>query len=140
MERMPNLKVIQVLRDSRGIFISRQRSVCIDGGYGEAAKHLCNQMVKDIDDAEKLAQRHPSQIKTILYEDLAVTCAKKLYDFIGMRFKKFMEDYVYNITSAGLESNGVSSSRLHACRVQLEELYKTQRRPIDELLVRQSIQ
>lgn len=116
MRSVPDLKVIHLLRDPRGILKSRQHVGLLPGGdFNLHSKALCTQLLRDIHETKRLQQNYPGRIKTIMYEDLAERPqegAKQLYDFAGIQFNNEIRQYVIDITAAQENSGayGISKS------------------------------
>lgn len=87
-----DLKVIHLVRDPRAILNSRKET----GWYGEQTKDvsfvekatsLCNKMMYDFKEGEKLLKKFPDRFQFLYYEDLnenPFTKIENLYKFVGM--------------------------------------------------------
>ncbi|KAK7089270.1 hypothetical protein V1264_024795 [Littorina saxatilis] len=107
----PTVKVVHLIRDPRGTLRSQSR-------VGEfkpkdivaASKKLCDRVLNDLKEGEKLKTLHKGRVLTVRYEDIAtepLKFAQKLLHFAGLNMDKTLRQYVWNITSAGLPDNCV---------------------------------
>lgn len=105
LELVPDLKVIHLIRDPRGIMFSRYRGRFVnDTNSRMSAKSLCNRMLMDIMRSYYLKLKFPHKIKTQLYEYLAENPLESMYDlhnFTDTKVLHSMKSYVYNHTMAG---------------------------------------
>lgn len=96
---LQGLKVIQVVRDPRGVFMSRislktKYNLALTkypGVLQKEARDLCNRGVEDVRFVQKAYATHPDVIKNnyllVRYEDLTANATyyvNKIYDFIGL--------------------------------------------------------
>ncbi|XP_060598558.1 carbohydrate sulfotransferase 1-like isoform X2 [Ruditapes philippinarum] len=86
-----NLKVIHLFRDPRAIINSRIQTdwyrVKRYKMVKENAKSLCNKMLYDFREGQKVYKQFPNRFKFIYYEDLSVDILNKskiLYKYLGM--------------------------------------------------------
>lgn len=109
MNKVPDLKVVHLLRDPRGIIRSRVKlGFANNAEYYNVSSALCAEMVADIVETKRLQNIYPGRIKTVLYEDIAenpIDGAKRLYEFARLEFTEEIQNYVYNITLAGEKDN-----------------------------------
>lgn len=92
LTEMPSLKVIYLVRDPRGILLSRkeigwdvQGSLSKDNLTHEAIL-LCNQMLDDLRGYQALHAAHPSSVMKLIYEDFIQDPygqTQHIYSFIG---------------------------------------------------------
>ena len=90
LEDNPNLRIIHLVRDPRGVVLSRQHTVSFRGLYSgddmpkEAALY-CTQAVEDIKLREVIERRYPGRTLQVVYEDLTqnpMHFAEKIYSFL----------------------------------------------------------
>lgn len=121
VKKMPDLKIIHLLRDPRGILDSRRH-----GGYLKldnfplAAKVLCERMTHDLLTAEVLNKNYPDKYLKVYYESLAQhpqQGAKLLYDFSGLPLTNYIKSYVTNITHGSQNSGYFSTVRKDSSKV-----------------------
>lgn len=119
--KLPNLKIVHLLRDPRGILDSRRR-----GGYvnlnniSSSAKVLCERMTHDLQVAKLIKRKFPDQYIQVYYEFLArypQLGAQRLYDFIGLPLTSTIKAYVMNITHASQNSGYFSTKRKDSGKV-----------------------
>ena len=107
------LKIVHLVRDPRATLLSQRRVAnCNDkhGGIKGCAREHCRRQENDLKEFDILARKHPGRISRVLYEDIAtnpIETSHKMFDFIGATFTPLAQEYIYNITLAGNEDNGV---------------------------------
>ena len=82
--RDPEVKVIHLFRDPRGVVLSRSKSMESERMLKEG-RELCRKMRQDIVEREALEQRFPHSFKVVRYEDLAgepLGIATELFEFL----------------------------------------------------------
>ncbi|XP_060591885.1 carbohydrate sulfotransferase 1-like [Ruditapes philippinarum] len=100
LQSRENLKVIHLFRDPRAIVNSRITSwypSYTDKMIIENAKSLCNKMLYDFREGQKVQKLFPDRFRFIYYEDLNVVILNKsklLYNYLGMNIN---EKYYPNI-------------------------------------------
>ncbi|XP_033743660.1 carbohydrate sulfotransferase 6-like [Pecten maximus] len=87
LERLPNLKIIYLLRDPRAIMNSRKRLrwTPVPGG----AISLCNKMTDDYLASQKAQIAYPGRLQIVFYEDIVtqpLETLKTIYNFAGYEF------------------------------------------------------
>ncbi|KAJ8306999.1 hypothetical protein KUTeg_015083 [Tegillarca granosa] len=106
---IPNLKIIHLLRDPRGMLASQKSGHFIIDNAPTVAKAACNRFQRDVLVTHKMSKIYPGRIKLIVYEEIAenpVQTLNKLYDFLGLTVSQNITNYVLNITRSGKENNG----------------------------------
>ena len=126
--KYPSLKVVQLMRDPRGIVnsrLSRTRWYPVseksnDTKRIENIQVLCSKMRSDIEGARELAREFPNRVRIIQYEDIVQTYEKRnaLYRYIGVTALKGhhpIPQLVSTIPTAGPYSfrNQMSQSTLY---------------------------
>ena len=98
----PNMKVIHLVRDPRGMFNSQN-----DVGNGKDMRGIvseCHALTSNLILSKSIfTEGGESALTTVRYEDLAenpLQTAKRLFEFIGVEFSSYIQQYVKNITSA----------------------------------------
>ena len=127
------LKIVHLVRDPRATLHSqKQFSNCDEkhGGIEGCAKEHCRRQENDLEEFNSLARKHPGRISRVLYEDIAtkpIETSRTLFDFIGATFTPLAQEYIYNITLAGNEDNGViettrknSSAHIDAWKITMK--------------------
>ena len=106
----PNLKFIHLLRDPRGVMMSRLKGHVINDTVVSVTSNItCTRMYNDLIWALQLQQYYPERIKIMLYEAIAENPDKalqRMYEYTGLTLTDRVRQYVYNHTTAGLKSNG----------------------------------
>ncbi|WAR08040.1 CHST3-like protein, partial [Mya arenaria] len=94
----PNMKIVHLIRDPRGMFNSRDKH-SLGKGKGsssdkDAVHGFCRKLEEDLRHSKKLSTSHPDKIFVVQYEDLAehpYEWAKRLYKFAGMEYTNSTE-------------------------------------------------
>lgn len=109
LEKFPDLRVIHLLRDPRGILDSRRRGGFLrNTGFEQSARSLCDLLRINIEYSKILQRQFPDRITTVLYEDLAespLELSHKLYRHLHLEYSDNFEEWVFNHTSAGTPNN-----------------------------------
>lgn len=100
LQERPNLIIIHLFRDPRGVFCSHittkflMKKFRTYSAVDADMKVHCNRMMYDISVARKLIRKYPDRFRVIQYEDFdnLVVKVDSLYKFVGMEF----DDYVMN--------------------------------------------
>ena len=124
MEIIPDLKVIHLVRDPRGIINSRLHLGKFKALKTEAhSKALCKQMYLDISTVTALQHKYPDKLMTVLYEAMAerpIEAAKSVYKFLKMTYGKAVEDWVYNSTHANNNNGYYGAQRTDSGHVSVQ--------------------
>lgn len=109
MIEFPEMKIIHLIRDPRATVLSQVKfgKVRVKTFVPDVTEY-CTRVFRDLVSADLLKSRFPKRINTIFYEDIAYDpkgMAQTLYDFIGTTFTATAEQYIFNITMAGKQSN-----------------------------------
>ncbi|CAG5122315.1 unnamed protein product [Candidula unifasciata] len=106
MDKHPCLKMIYLVRDPRGNFLSKQRAFnFITANTAYEAERYCTRVNKDITHALRLKRKYPERVHLTRYEDIAespITTARQLYSFLNLTFTESVARFIYNNTQAGL--------------------------------------
>lgn len=109
LKAFPSLKVIHVLRDSRGL-------ICSQTGNCKMKKdriiQTCARLSLDIKWRWKLQKSFPNRIMMLRYEDLAVNpilTAKAVYKFLNLQLPLEVGRSLYNATRKGHGQTGMLS-------------------------------
>ena len=111
----PNLKVIHLVRDPRGMFASQFKTRLLKPTLFQAQfKEMCTRMTDDAQVTKRLIKGGNSNVKLLRYEDLAsnpVKVVTELYKFIGEPFTEDVLKYVLENTSLNLKDNCMYCTR-----------------------------
>ena len=104
----PNMQVVYLQRDPRGILRSRVKTGLLKGSTfrSDVVKH-CNSSFNDIETVKTLAEQYPGRIKAVLYEDAAdrpIETFESFFRFCGLNFSSDMKNYTISLTSLGGKS------------------------------------
>lgn len=94
---MPNLKILALFRDPRGMLSSRAATFFKKKKLYGDEEEVCQQYGNNLKDALELSTNYPDKVKVIRYEDLAVepeSNTKEILDFIGLPMVKQMKNYI----------------------------------------------
>lgn len=117
MPYFPNMKVIHLIRDPRGMFNSRTKL-----GFTEKKGRLdkddvrrsCDILRRDLSASKFIHQAYPDRIKLLLYEDLAdkpMESAKSILSFANLGLTPKMENFVKHMTSSTRDSCAFCTQR-----------------------------
>ncbi|XP_045163724.2 carbohydrate sulfotransferase 1-like [Mercenaria mercenaria] len=100
-----NLKVIHLFRDPRAIINSRIETTWYPTHKEEQiiqnAKALCNKMLYDFQEGQKLLKLYPDRFKFVYYEDLSESPSgksKELFNYFGMDLDEHKYPKVRNLS------------------------------------------
>lgn len=103
LQTIRHLKVIYLVRDPRGMFMSRARVGMLQWNeLEEKSKMICEQIDNDIEEFSKLYTKFPSRLKRLAYENLClnpVYVAGKMYQFLRRPFMEIVKYQIRNITT-----------------------------------------
>ena len=119
LDTLPNLKIVHLIRDPRGVLRSRKENGYLNRikSVKFAAINLCNRMEGDIKAMELLSKKYPGRIKRFLYEDIAANAeqaAKDLYSFLGLNFPPNMHKWILDHTSARTRNGNYGTIRMNS--------------------------
>ncbi|XP_012940443.1 carbohydrate sulfotransferase 1 isoform X2 [Aplysia californica] len=106
LDRMPNLKVLFLIRDPRATLYSQAANFQNFDPNKSAApksKEFCDEVRGDVSSFQNLSSLYPGRLMAIRYEDGAVEpmrFAKNIYKFLGNEFDRDMEEFVTRIVSS----------------------------------------
>lgn len=124
-----NMKVIHLIRDPRGILMSRKYKTllddtlegrCVDRDVNitmeklKLANLLCQQIVLNIKEEHKLREKFPGKIMQIRYEYIATdtqNAVKDIYDFVGESVKSQLQERMDNKTHAARDGPMTGTTR-----------------------------
>lgn len=108
LDLWPNLKIIYLIRDPRGITNSRQHSTSGFKMSRDIVSHsqaLCSQMFNDSEYARNTSEAFPDRFKIVFYEALAerpFEGAKYVFNFMGSNLTDDILDWVYSSSHANV--------------------------------------
>jgi len=112
LKRLPNLKIVHLLRDPRGIVYSRLRqNFFYDNTTSKVAvaNSLCSQLLRDIERSQELRKQYPGQVKIFHYERMAKHPeqeSKNLFQFLGIIPPSSFRNWLLTNTYGGVSSGG----------------------------------
>ncbi|XP_060062625.1 carbohydrate sulfotransferase 4-like [Ylistrum balloti] len=129
LNRLPNLKIVHLLRDPRAIMNSRKKYDWTPVPSG--AISLCYKMFDDVLEAEKVKTAYPTRLYTVYYEDMVMEpleTFEKIYNFTGYNFdaneKTRILDKMQNSTRiAKAWRNGIDDKILRETNKACTRLY-----------------
>lgn len=103
LQTIRHLKVIHLVRDPRGMFLSRARVGMLRWNeLEEKSKMICEQIDNDIEEFNKLYTKYPSRLKRLAYENLCrnpIFVAGKMYQFLRLPYMEIVKYQIRNITT-----------------------------------------
>ncbi|KAK6998944.1 carbohydrate sulfotransferase 6, partial [Biomphalaria glabrata] len=116
LQREPALKIIHLVRDPRGILLSRMNFN--NKQFGEMHKNFtsfCRRIHEDIVISREIAHKHLGKILTVRYEDLAqepLQTTELMYKFVGLTMLPSVRDYVHRVTQhEAVQVNGKTAAK-----------------------------
>ena len=101
IEKDPSWKVIHVLRDPRGIILSRQRvqyfSRVWSANIEHEARQLCPRIMRDLQKKKILQEKFTSSFYTVKYEDFAAHphhITRQIYTFLNIPLPQNVSDWI----------------------------------------------
>lgn len=131
----PNMKIIHLVRDPRGILNSRLKVGAISRkAYQGHVNAHCTELNDDLKNSKKILETYKDRLKIVQYEDMAEhprETARALAEFSGVQFLKPMQDYLQRQTHSSRDScqyctqRKNSSATAYKWRKQLDPEYAT---------------
>ncbi|XP_060566337.1 carbohydrate sulfotransferase 1-like isoform X2 [Ruditapes philippinarum] len=111
----PNLKIVHLVRDPRGIMNSRFKihMASEDKIKSQVVGH-CTTVYEDLKISKEIISEFPGRLKVILYEDLAerpLETAQSMFRFSGLPFNDYVQTFVERQTSAQRNSGKYTTLR-----------------------------
>jgi len=129
LPHFPNMKVIHLIRDPRGMFNSRSKLGLANIKHGEAdeigklnkdeVRRFCDLLHKDLSVSKFIQQHAPDRIRVIQYEDLAENpkeVATQLLAFTGLGLTPRMENFIKHMTSSSRDSCAFCTQRKNSAK------------------------
>ncbi|XP_045198558.2 carbohydrate sulfotransferase 3-like [Mercenaria mercenaria] len=111
----PNMKIIHLVRDPRGILISRIKLKAITTkNYQAKVKSHCSSIEQDLKFSKAILQTYSDRLKIVYYEDIAerpLETTRALTEFAGLRFVKSMQTFIEKQTHASRDSGPYATQR-----------------------------
>jgi len=130
MNRLPQLKIIHLLRDPRGMIRSTLNRFFPNKAVDTNVElvSMCNQIRRDIEVSTQLKHSYPGRIITVLYEHLAEhpeDISYTLFDDLDLVPPVFFKDWLHNHTTSGLDTGrfGTQSIEFYSDCEQMEKVY-----------------
>lgn len=125
----PNMKIIHLIRDPRGMFNSRTKLGFSKIKHGEPSEigHLnkdevrrfCGLLHKDLSVSKFVRQIAPDRLRLVLYEDLAerpMEVSRELLNFTGLQMTPKMENFIKHMTSSSRDSCDFCTQRKNSAK------------------------
>ena len=123
MDQIPDLKVIHVVRDPRGVIQSRlsarPRS---KRAFIDEVKRTCFQLVQDIHGYRAIERKYPDRIFQLRFEDFAIhplDYAARVYSYVGLDIPEQIQNWLISNTQAK-EEDGMLGQRRNASVVVMK--------------------
>ncbi|XP_043227696.1 carbohydrate sulfotransferase 5-like isoform X2 [Amphibalanus amphitrite] len=113
LTRLPDLRVLLLVRDPRGTMQSRRhRTWCPGNADCDDPARLCADLERDFETASRLGQTYGThRLRVVRYEDFSVNVAASvpaLMEFVGLQYHPRVRDFVKTHTT--FSKGGVSST------------------------------
>ncbi|WAQ99556.1 CHST1-like protein [Mya arenaria] len=108
----PNMKVIHLLRDPRGMFQS-WANTGFRADFSQIAKE-CHTLSTNIAISKSIIHQYPEKLKIIQYEELAefpYATTKEIFDFVGLAFSEKIQKFLSNKTSSETHGSAYDTNR-----------------------------
>ncbi|KAL4233457.1 hypothetical protein ACF0H5_008138 [Mactra antiquata] len=103
----PNMKIIHLVRDPRGILNSRIKVKAVDTEYLNTAKGLCDNTNNNLKYTKQILKSYPNRLKILHYESLAehpMEVAAEIAKFSEVNFTKSMQNFIRLQTSSSRDA------------------------------------
>lgn len=112
MQALPSLRVIHLVRDPRGVVLSRMRQpsfrgTASNGSLTEEAKFFCRDVARELKLRKKLEKQYPGRIMEVIYEKFVqdpLDYSKRVYDHIGVPLPDYIEEFIQKNTRGKTDS------------------------------------
>lgn len=134
LQRLPDLKVIYLIRDPRGKLASQ---AALDSSewriVSKQAKVLCDKMTKNLEFLEQLRKQYQGRLTILMYEKLAVKpieTSRRMYAFMNLTFTPGLYQYVQQVTRSEVDKTQcywctkITNSEITASGWRLRVKYK----------------
>lgn len=114
LQRNPSLKIVHLVRDPRGIILSRKLAYDLPRGIAGGARHLCQQMREDLQAYHNISRDFPQSILQIRYEDMAnspMEMLETLYKYLNKPVPDRTRLKIYRETHATSNGGTYGTSR-----------------------------
>ncbi|XP_045199057.2 carbohydrate sulfotransferase 1-like isoform X2 [Mercenaria mercenaria] len=116
----PNMKIIHLVRDPRGIMNSRFKiNEVTKKSFKKSVEGHCSSVDKDLKSSKEILQKFPNRLKIVHYEDLAerpIEIARALIKFAELPFVKAMQTFTRQQTHASRDSGAFSTQRKNSTK------------------------
>lgn len=113
----PNMKILHLVRDPRGIFNSRDH---LRISYSRKnVLSFCDKIKTDLNVTKSMQTTFPGRIKLVFYEDMAedpINISKAISDFSGIEFTDNMSSYIKLQTSSSKTSCPYCTARTNSTK------------------------
>ncbi|XP_064615781.1 carbohydrate sulfotransferase 1-like [Liolophura sinensis] len=104
---IPDLKIVHLMRDPRGMACSLQRKQC--RGSLANVNDMCARLTTDVLRRRALAHVHPESVCSVKYEDIIQTPLRtvmNMFKFLGLVFHSDVAKWIFYTLFSGHQSNG----------------------------------
>ncbi|XP_045172311.2 carbohydrate sulfotransferase 1-like [Mercenaria mercenaria] len=116
----PNMKIVHLVHDPRGIFNSRMNSKAITANnYQTSVQLVCINITEDVKSSKNIQQTYPDKVKILHYEDLAecpLETARSLIEFVGLKFVKSVQNHIEQQTNASHDAGAFNTKRKNSTK------------------------
>ena len=114
LDKYPNMKILHLVRDPRGIFNSRFTLGSRRDWLNIMSQQHCSEVEDDLLNTFQLFKKNPRRVRIVSFENIAETPEKstrQLYNFTGLTISGDILAYITNQTNASFDSGLFDLSR-----------------------------
>lgn len=104
---IPDLKIVHLMRDPRGMACSLQHKQC--QGSLSGVHDMCARLTTDVIRRRALAQARPNSVYNVKYEDIIqapLQTVMKMFRFLGLVFQSDVAKWIFYTLFSGHQSDG----------------------------------
>lgn len=116
LHQLPQLRVVHLVRDPRGVVLSRQGNPSFRGRAShdnlvEESLFYCRDAVRDLALRQTLQKQYPGQFMEVIYDDFTKyprNYSEAIYSFVGEKIPPATREYIIKNTEGKFNSSAIS--------------------------------